>query len=142
MRFVAAALSTALVVALFAPALVAQDFSGVTIEVKELRGSVRMLTGAGGNLGVSAGEDGVFLIDDQFKELSAKIKAAKPNIPATAILRRAAPMFPVAKSMRSETVPAKADPMPPAISGSIVSSPDLTTVTFRVSCRNVGNQLA
>jgi glyoxylase-like metal-dependent hydrolase (beta-lactamase superfamily II) len=59
-----------------APVSEAQDFSGVEIGVQELRGSVRMLTGAGGNLGVSSGEDGVFLIDDQFAPLSDKIRAA------------------------------------------------------------------
>ena len=32
-----------------------------------------MLEGAGGNIGVSVGEDGVFVIDDQFAPLSEKI---------------------------------------------------------------------
>jgi glyoxylase-like metal-dependent hydrolase (beta-lactamase superfamily II) len=35
-----------------------------------------MLEGEGGNIGVSAGEDGVFLIDDEFAPLSQKIMAA------------------------------------------------------------------
>jgi hypothetical protein len=35
-----------------------------------------MLTGAGGNIGVSAGPDGVFLVDDQYAPLTDKIKAA------------------------------------------------------------------
>jgi len=35
-----------------------------------------MLEGEGGNIGVSAGEDGVFLIDDQFAPLTPKIVAA------------------------------------------------------------------
>ncbi|NEP13857.1 MAG: MBL fold metallo-hydrolase [Symploca sp. SIO2C1] len=35
-----------------------------------------MLTGEGGNIGVSAGEDGVFLIDDQFAPLTEKIRTA------------------------------------------------------------------
>jgi glyoxylase-like metal-dependent hydrolase (beta-lactamase superfamily II) len=39
-----------------------------------------MLKGAGGNLGVLAGKDGVFLIDSQFAELSDKIKAAIAKI--------------------------------------------------------------
>ena len=51
----------------------AQDRSDVEIRVQELRGSVRMLVGQGGNLAVSAGEDGVFLVDDQFAPLTAKI---------------------------------------------------------------------
>lgn len=35
-----------------------------------------MLEGAGGNIGISIGEDGVFIIDDQFAPLSDKIKSA------------------------------------------------------------------
>jgi cyclase len=35
-----------------------------------------MLEGEGGNIGVSAGEDGVFLIDDQFAPLTTRILAA------------------------------------------------------------------
>lgn len=35
-----------------------------------------MLFGAGGNIGVSVGEDGVFIVDDQFAPLTEKIKAA------------------------------------------------------------------
>jgi glyoxylase-like metal-dependent hydrolase (beta-lactamase superfamily II) len=35
-----------------------------------------MLTGAGGNIGVSIGDDGVFVIDDQFAPLTSKIEAA------------------------------------------------------------------
>lgn len=53
-----------------------QDFSAVNIEAQELAQGVFMMTGAGGNLGVSAGDDGVFLIDDQFAPLTDKIRAA------------------------------------------------------------------
>ncbi|TMG76378.1 MAG: MBL fold metallo-hydrolase [Betaproteobacteria bacterium] len=35
-----------------------------------------MMTGSGGNLGVSVGEDAVFVIDDQFAPLTPKIQAA------------------------------------------------------------------
>jgi glyoxylase-like metal-dependent hydrolase (beta-lactamase superfamily II) len=34
------------------------------------------LIGAGGNIGVSIGDDGVFVIDDQFAPLSEKIHTA------------------------------------------------------------------
>ena len=44
-----------------------------------------MLEGAGGNIGVSAGEDGVFLIDDQYAPLTPKIKAAVAAISPKAI---------------------------------------------------------
>ena len=54
----------------------AQDFSNVEIRAQKLTDNVYVLFGAGGNIGVSAGEDGVFLIDDQFAPLTEKIKAA------------------------------------------------------------------
>ena len=58
-------------------AVSAQDrFSNVNIQSKALEGSVHMLTGQGGNIGVSAGEDGVLIIDDQFEPLAEKISMA------------------------------------------------------------------
>lgn len=54
----------------------AQDFSGVTIKTEKLTDTLYMLTGAGGNIGLSAGDDAVFVIDDQFAPLAGKIKAA------------------------------------------------------------------
>jgi glyoxylase-like metal-dependent hydrolase (beta-lactamase superfamily II) len=62
--------------ALAGPALAQRDYSQVEIEPARVAGGVWMLTGAGGNLGVCAGPDGVFLIDDQFAPLTPKIKAA------------------------------------------------------------------
>ena len=50
-----------------------QNFDDVKIESQKLSENVYMLTGAGGNIGVSVGEDGVFVIDDQFAPLSDKI---------------------------------------------------------------------
>jgi cyclase len=49
------------------------DMSGVTIKTTQVAGHVYMLEGAGGNIGVSAGEDGVVLVDDQFAPLATKI---------------------------------------------------------------------
>jgi glyoxylase-like metal-dependent hydrolase (beta-lactamase superfamily II) len=57
-----------------------QDFSKVEIRSEPLAGSVHMLTGAGGNLALSIGEDAAFLVDDQFAPLSARIKAAIAKI--------------------------------------------------------------
>ena len=57
-----------------------QDFSKVEIKVEKLSASTYMLTGAGGNLGVSAGEDGVFVVDDQFAPVTPKIQAAIATI--------------------------------------------------------------
>ncbi|HWN66856.1 MAG TPA: MBL fold metallo-hydrolase, partial [Haliangium sp.] len=52
------------------------DFEKVKIEVIPVAGNVHMLMGAGGNIGVSAGADGVLMIDDQFAPLAPKIRDA------------------------------------------------------------------
>jgi len=54
----------------------AQDFSKVQIETLPVAPGVSMLVGAGGNIGVSTGADGVLLVDDQFAPLHPKIVAA------------------------------------------------------------------
>ncbi len=56
------------------------DLAKVEIKSHPVAGSVTMLEGAGGNIGVSAGDDGVFVIDDQFAPLAPKIKAAIAKI--------------------------------------------------------------
>ncbi|HEV7744120.1 MAG TPA: MBL fold metallo-hydrolase [Pyrinomonadaceae bacterium] len=69
-------LLAALIICLVAMRTSAQDFSKVEIKVIKVAGSVYMLQGAGGNIGVSVGPDGFFLVDDQYAELADKIKAA------------------------------------------------------------------
>lgn len=69
-----AALAAALAVS--APAAAQQDFSKVEVRAERLAPTMWMLTGAGGNLGLSAGEDAVFLVDDQYAPLTEKIAAA------------------------------------------------------------------
>ena len=53
-----------------------QDFSKVEIKVEHVAGKVYMLTGSGGNIGVSVGEDGILIVDDQYAPLADKIRAA------------------------------------------------------------------
>ena len=53
-----------------------QDFSAVEIVPHHVAGSFYYLEGAGGNIGLSVGEDGVIMIDDQFAPLTDKIIAA------------------------------------------------------------------
>jgi len=53
-----------------------RNFDAVQIKTTKVAEGIYMLEGEGGNIGVSAGEDGVFLIDDQFAPLSQKIMAA------------------------------------------------------------------
>ena len=65
----------------FAPwAQAQQDFSKVEIRAEKLNDTTWMLVGAGGNIGLSVGEDAVFMIDDQFAPLVPKIKAAIARI--------------------------------------------------------------
>lgn len=49
-----------------------QTMADVQIETVKLSENVYMLLGRGGNMGVSIGEDGVFIIDDQFAPLTSK----------------------------------------------------------------------
>lgn len=58
------------------PALAQRDFSTVEIASEAVAPGVYMLQGAGGNIGLSVGTDGAFVIDDQFAPLVPKILAA------------------------------------------------------------------
>lgn len=60
--------------------LAQSSFDVVEIKSTKVAGSVYMLTGAGGNIGVSAGEDGLVVIDDQYAPLAPKIEAALKSI--------------------------------------------------------------
>ena len=74
-------LIVAAVAALTAVPVAAQgNFENVEIQSSEVAGAVHMLVGAGGNIGVSAGEDGVLIVDDQFAPLVPKIRAALAEI--------------------------------------------------------------
>jgi len=57
-----------------------RDFSKVTIKAIPVAAGIHMLVGAGGNIGVSSGEDGIFMVDDQFAPLTHKILAAVKKI--------------------------------------------------------------
>ncbi len=61
---------------LVGPVLAQPDLSSVEIETIPLSDGVYMLVGSGGNMGLSIGDDGAFLIDDQYAPLTDKIKAA------------------------------------------------------------------
>lgn len=58
------------------PAYSQQDFSNVEIETVPVADGLFMLVGQGGNIGLSLGSDGAFIIDTQFAPLSEKIQAA------------------------------------------------------------------
>jgi len=52
------------------------EFDQAQIITHKLTDNVYMLEGHGGNMGILVGDDGVFLIDDQFAPLTKKIKEA------------------------------------------------------------------
>ncbi len=73
-------LSIVAVGALASMASAQQDFSKVEIKVQKVAGSVYMLTGSGGNIGASVGDDGIVIVDDQYAPLAEKIQAALKGI--------------------------------------------------------------
>ncbi len=78
-RFIASQLA----IALAATTLHAQqDFSQTVIKVTPVAAGVYMLQGAGGNIGLSVGNDDAFMIDDQFAPLTPKIRAAIATVTA------------------------------------------------------------
>lgn len=54
----------------------AQDAPPPAIETQQVAPGIHVLYGAGGNIGVSAGADGMFLIDDQFALVTDKVMEA------------------------------------------------------------------
>jgi cyclase len=63
----------------------AQDMSNVQITSQEIKPGVAVLFGNGGNIGVSHGPDGTFIVDDQFAPLTQKIQAAIAGLGATPV---------------------------------------------------------
>lgn len=53
-----------------------QNFDKIEIKTEDLGPGIAILFGAGGNIGVSYGPDGIFLVDDQYGPLTDKILAA------------------------------------------------------------------
>ncbi len=70
-----AAMALGLVVPVVASAQ-EQNFDKVQVTTTTVAPGVYMLQGSGGNIGLSAGADGAFLIDDEYAPLTPKIKAA------------------------------------------------------------------
>lgn len=68
-----------------APAAAQQDFSTVEIRTEQVVPGVHVLFGAGGNIGVSTGPDGTFIIDDQYAPLTPKIQAALAKLSDTPV---------------------------------------------------------
>ncbi len=73
--------------ALSAPSAAQQDFSKVEVKATPVAGKVYLLQGAGGNIGVSVGSDGLLIVDDQYAPLAEKIQAALRGLPGAGKLR-------------------------------------------------------
>jgi cyclase len=54
----------------------AQNFDEIQISTTPVAGSIYMLQGSGGNIGLSIGDDATLIVDDQFAPLTQKIQAA------------------------------------------------------------------
>lgn len=77
------AIAFALATAAFTVPAAAQDMTDVEITAVEIAPGVAVLYGNGGNIGVSHGDDGTILIDDQFAELTERIQQAVAGLGAT-----------------------------------------------------------
>jgi cyclase len=71
-----AVLLPAILLAVAAASAQQQDFSKVEIKSTRLTDNLYLLQGAGGNIAAVMGADGVLLVDDQYAELSERIRAA------------------------------------------------------------------
>lgn len=67
--------ATTAVLVFAAPVAAQPDWDKIEIKAEQVAPGVAVLFGAGGNIGVSYGEDGTVLIDDQFAPLTDKILA-------------------------------------------------------------------
>jgi cyclase len=75
MRF-AALLAGVCMLAFPRAAVSQQNFDTVQVRSQKVADGVYMLIGAGGNIGLSIGDDAVFVVDDQYAPLTPKILAA------------------------------------------------------------------
>ncbi|WP_394749158.1 MBL fold metallo-hydrolase [Spongiimicrobium salis] len=58
----------------------AQNFDNVQMKHTKIKDSIYLMQGAGGNIGLLIGPEGVFMIDDQYRELGEKIEKAVAKI--------------------------------------------------------------
>lgn len=58
----------------------AQDFDKAVVKTEMISPNLYVLFGVGGNIGVSVGDDAVFVIDDQYAQMAPKIAAAIKQI--------------------------------------------------------------
>ncbi len=84
MKFNTIVTSTLLSILLITQTNAESDFSNISLKTTLVNNNIYMLEGingfAGGNIAVSAGADGILIVDDQFSEMSDKIKSALSKI--------------------------------------------------------------
>ena len=78
-------LAMALTLPLAGAAQAQADLSNVQVRAERIKPGVAVLFGSGGNIGVSYGEDGTVLIDDEFAPLTARIQAAIAGLGASPV---------------------------------------------------------
>ena len=81
----AAVFATLPLIAMATSASAQRNFDDVEVTSEQIAPGIAVLFGSGGNIGVSYGEDGTILIDDQFAPLTAKIETAVANLGATPV---------------------------------------------------------
>ncbi len=69
-----------MIVAVFNSSAIGQDFDKVDVKTHDLGHGIYMLRGVGGNIGLSVGADGVFMIDSDIIPVSDKIMAAVATV--------------------------------------------------------------
>ncbi len=77
--------ASAIALSLGGAAIAQQNMDEVQITAQEIRPGVSVLFGNGGNIGVSHGEDGTLIVDDQFAPLVPKIQAAIAGLGASPV---------------------------------------------------------
>lgn len=60
--------------------LFAQQWDTIAVKATALRGGVYVITGFGGNIGLSIGSDAAFLVDDQYAPITPKLIAAVARV--------------------------------------------------------------
>jgi cyclase len=76
MKHLTYAIVAAIAVLLCIVAWAQRDYARIEIKATHVAGNIYMLEGAGGNIGVSVGPDGILLVDDQYAPLAEKIRNA------------------------------------------------------------------
>ncbi len=81
----APSLSAAVLLLAAAPLAAQGDIAAAPLATQHVAGGVHMLTGPGGNIGISAGRDGIFLVDDQYAPVTDRIRAEIAKIDSAPI---------------------------------------------------------